>query len=96
MKTRKVKKLTKVLKAKGFVCYPEKNHHQFYYLEIAGVKQAVYTYFSHGKSEYGTSLMAQIKKQLKFSDITKAENFFDCPMSGTQYVEMLKEEGIIN
>ena len=39
--------------------------------------------------------MGQIKKQLKFADASKAEDFFDCPMSGKQYVEMLKEEGVI-
>ncbi len=90
MRTRKVKKLVKVLNAKGFVCYPEKNHHQFYYLEIDGIKQNIYTYFSHGKSEYGSSLMGQIKKQLKFLETSKAEDFFDCPMSKEQYVEMLR------
>jgi predicted RNA binding protein YcfA (HicA-like mRNA interferase family) len=95
MKVRKAKDIQKVLTKKGFVFYPEKDHHQFYYLEIDGVKQNVYTYFSHGLNEYGTSLMGKIKKQLKFAETTKAEDFFDCPMSGQQYVDMLKELGVI-
>lgn len=90
MKARKAKDLQKVLNKKGFVLYPEKNHHQFYYLEIDGVKQNVYTYFSHSLNDYGSSLMGKIKKQLKFVETDKAEDFFDCPMSEQQYIEMLK------
>ena len=96
MKVRKSKDLRRVLLKKGFVLYPEKDHHQFYYLEIDGIKQNVYTYFSHSLKEYGSSLMGQIKKQLKFAETDKAEDFFDCPMSEKQYIEMLKELGIID
>jgi len=95
MKPRKTKNIKKVLEKKGFVLEPEKNHHNFYYLVIDGKKQAVKTYFSHGKKEYGKSLMAQIKKQLKFQETDKAEDFFDCPMSKEQYIEMLKELKVI-
>jgi hypothetical protein len=96
MKVRKAKDLQKVLSKKGFVNYPEKDHHKFYYLEIDGIKQNVYTYFSHGLNEYGSSLMIKIKKQLKFEDTNKAEDFFDCPMSKEQYVEMLTRSGNIS
>ncbi|MFN3379819.1 MAG: hypothetical protein ACK41O_10210 [Runella zeae] len=96
MKARKTKDLQKVLTRKGFVFYPEKDHHQFYYLEIDGIKQNIYTYFSHGLKEYGSSLMGRIKKQLKFAETDKAEDFFDCPMSREQYVEMLKDNGDIS
>ena len=96
MKTRKTKDLKKVLTKKGFVLYPEKDHHQFYYLEINGVKQNIYTYFSHGLNEYGSSLMSKIKKQLKFVETDKAEDFFDCSMSEKQYIEMLETLEVIN
>jgi folate-dependent tRNA-U54 methylase TrmFO/GidA len=39
--------------------------------------------------------MSKIKKQLKFIETDKAEDFFDCPMSEEQYIEMLKELGVI-
>jgi len=39
--------------------------------------------------------MNQIKKQLKFRETEKAEDFFDCPMSKDQYIEMLIELGEI-
>jgi predicted RNA binding protein YcfA (HicA-like mRNA interferase family) len=96
MKARKTEELIKVLKKKGFVLKPEKHHHKFYYLEIDGKKQAIKTYFSHGKTEYNSSLMGKIKLQLKFDDSNKAEDFFDCPMSKEQYIEMLKENGSIS
>lgn len=96
MKVRKAKDLQKVLTKKGFVNYPEKDHHKFYYLEIDGIKQNIYTYFSHGLNEYVSSLMTKIKKQLKFEETNKAEDFFDCPMSKEQYIEMLTRSGNIS
>ena len=91
MKTRKVKDLQRVLQKKGFALYPEKEHHQFYYLVADGKKTAVKTYFSHGLKEYGDSLMQLIKKQLRFSTTRQAEDFFDCPMTAEQYVALLQE-----
>jgi len=95
MKPRKTKEIQKVLEKKGFILEPAKEHHQFYYLEIDGKKQAIKTYFSHGKKEYDKFLMNQIKKQLRFKETEKAEDFFDCPMSKEQYIEMLTELGEI-
>ncbi|MBK9935267.1 MAG: type II toxin-antitoxin system HicA family toxin [Cytophagaceae bacterium] len=95
MKARKTKDIQRVLKKKGFSIIPEKDHHQYYVLFIDGKKQAIRTYFSHGKKEYNSHLMGLIKKELKFSDSNKAEDFFDCPMSHQMYVEMLKDNGSI-
>jgi len=95
MKVRKTKDIQKVLVKKGFVPDPEIDHHHFYCLMIDGKKQAIKTYFSHGKKEYDKSLMGLIKNQLKFKESEKAEAFFDCPMSKEQYVEMLIENGEI-
>ena len=92
MRARKTKEIIKALKKKGFELYPEKKHHQFYYLVVDGKKQTIKTYFSHGKKEYGSSLMGQIKKQLKFTETQQAEDFFDCPMTGEEYVAMLRED----
>jgi predicted transcriptional regulator len=93
MKPRKTKELKKVLSKKGFVIEPAKNHHEFFYLTFEGKKHNVYTYFSHGKKEYSSSLMSMLKKQLKFKEASKAEDFFDCPMSAQGYIDMLKENG---
>lgn len=95
MKPRKTKDLQRVLLKKGFSVVPEKDHHQYYVLFADGKKQAIRTYFSHGLKEYSSNLMSLIKKELKFFDSKKAEDFFDCPMSYDMYVEMLKENGTI-
>jgi len=63
------------------------------FLLLTGKKQHVNTYFSHGKKEYDSSLMGKVKKQLKFQDSSKAENFFDCPMMGDEYIKMLNDLG---
>ena len=93
MKVRKVRAIKSVLQQKGFVLDPSKGHHNFYYLEVNGKKHSVYTYLSHGVTEYGPSLMARIKSQLKFIDSQKAEDFFDCPLSADEYKKMLKANG---
>ena len=95
MKVRKAKDIQKVLLKKGFVLDPDKKEHQFYFLDLNGKKSGIYTFFSHSKKEYDKTLMNQIKTQLKFTDSAQAEKFFDCPMSGEQYVAMLKENGNI-
>ena len=95
MKPRKTKDIQKVLLKKGFSLYPKKEHHEFYYLTVNDIKYPVYTYFSHGKKEYSKNLMSEIKKQLKFTSMDDAEDFFDCPMSAEQYVDMLVEQGHI-
>jgi hypothetical protein len=93
MKTRKSKDIQKALTKKGFVLNPDKDHHKYYCLEVNGKTQAIYTYFSHGKDDYGNALMTAMKRQLKFRDTEKAESYFDCPMSKEMYIEMLRENG---
>lgn len=95
MKPRKAKDLQRVLLKKGFVLYPEKEHHQFYYLVIDGKKSAIKTYFSHGKADYDKTLMSMMKKQLRFKETSKAEDFFDCPLSKEAYIAMLRTNGDI-
>lgn len=96
MKPRKTKDLQRVLLAKGFALYPEKEHHQFYYLVVDGKKTTIKTYLSHGLKEYGDPLMQLIKKQLKFGQTRQAEDFFDCPLTGADYAALLREAGIIS
>jgi len=95
MKVRKTKEIKSALQKKGFVLEPSKDHYDFYYLKVDGKKHAIYTYLSHGIKEYNTSLMAQIKRQLRFRDTQKADNFFDCPLSAEEYVQMLRDNGYL-
>lgn len=93
MKVRKTKEIKKTLLQKGFVLEPSKDHHDFYYLKYNGKKHTVYTYLSHSTKEYSASLMSQIKKQLKFKEVQKAEDFFDCPLTEKEYIERLVING---
>jgi len=95
LKPRKSKDIAATLLKKGFILEPSKDHHQFYYLTIEGKKHNVYTYLSHGIKEYNKNLMGKIKQQLKFNETDKAEAFFDCPMSETDYKKMLVELGLL-
>jgi len=93
MKIRKARDIKSVLLRKGFASEPSKGHHNFYCLKIDGKEHAVYTYLGHGLKEYSAALMAQMKKQLKFRETEKAEDFFDCPLSSEEYIRMLKANG---
>lgn len=95
MKPRKTRDLVQAMEKKGFVNNPSKDHHQYYCLYVNGRKSNIYTYISHGLKEYNSHLMGKIKKQLKFPTAQDAESFFDCPMSGDEYVEMLQKESAL-
>lgn len=93
MKSRKAKDLKKTLLKKGFEINPKQQHHESYYLIVNGKRSHIHTFFSHSLSDYGSSLMSKIKKQLKFSESNLAEKFFDCPMSKEEYIQMLNDSG---
>lgn len=90
MRPRKASEIIGCLTKKGFEPSKAKKHHQYFYLVLDGKKHNIFTYFSHSLKEYDKNLMGEVKKQLKFRETDKAEDFFDCPMSGKDYVEMLK------
>ena len=94
MRARKAKDIAKVLKKKGFTENKD-SHHSQYHLVVDGKKTTIKTYLSHGpgSKDYGTRLMAEVKKQLGFEDTKLAEKFLDCPMSEAQYIEMLEGLG---
>jgi len=95
MRPRKSKDIAGPLLKKGFLEKAGGSHHAQYYLHVAGKKTHIKTYLSHGKGskDYSTGLMKAIKKQLCFKEDADAERFFDCPMSGEQYVAMLQRQG---
>ena len=95
MKSRKAKDLKKALLKKGFEINPKQQHHESYYLVVDGKRSHIHTYFSHSMSDYSTSLMGKMKKQLKFIETNLAEKFFDCPMSKEEYLNMLRDNNEI-
>jgi len=94
MTTYKVKDICSALKKKGF-SENRKSHHVYYIFYDNGKKTEVYTFISHGESEYGDMLLSKVKRQL---GLQKAElgELIECPMSREQYRDLLIERGYIN
>jgi hypothetical protein len=97
MKKRKTKDLESVLKKKGFTSKANKKrpNHKFFHLEYDNKITHIYTFLSHGakSKEYDDGLMNKMKKQLKFPTSKDADDFFDCPMSYADYIDLLKDSG---
>jgi len=96
MKTRSSGDIISTLKKKGFVLNPDKGSHKFFYLEVDGKKTGIFTFVSHGSKDYDKHLLSQIKKQLKFTENTKMDAFFECHMSGADYIDMLRKAGVLS
>ncbi|MCB1185874.1 type II toxin-antitoxin system HicA family toxin [bacterium] len=89
---RSSKDIERALLRKGFRA--RDSHHRQFILYRGNSPLPVFTYLSHGKKEYGDSLLASIARQLH---LDKAEllKFIDCRMSGEDYLEVLQGKGVI-
>jgi hypothetical protein len=87
---RRARDIERALAGKGFEKDP--THHLMFWLHVDGKKTSVRTRLSHGLSEYGDSLLAQVAKQMK---ITRAQldAFIDCDLSAAEYVGVLRAGG---
>lgn len=92
MKPRKAKEMIAVLQRKGFV--PAGGDHAFLFLHVNGKKTSVRTMVSHGRGEYGDSLLKQVARQLSLSN-AELEQLLDCPLSFEKYVALLVEKSVI-
>lgn len=81
---------------KGFIRDDDRNH-WFYHHEYEGKRTGVRTKLSRG-SKYkrlDSSLQSRIKKQLKLGSSSDFRDLVNCPMSREDYINKLKENGII-
>jgi len=85
--TFKTSKITKALLSKGFKEID--SNHKFFFLYYNGKKTAIRTKISHGKKEYGDSLLNFMKKEL-YLDKGELEGLINCSLSGSGYIEILK------
>ena len=92
MRPRKTKDLEKTLKRKGFDEDLDSDHKRYTFI-YNGITTHIGTYLSHGMKDYDKNLMALIKKQLKFDSSKAADNFFDCPFTKENYIQMLIKKG---
>ena len=93
----KARDIQKALEKKGFQ-KKEGKRHMKYILHVNGKKKRVLTIFSRGrdKKKLGDDLIRRIMKQLHFdNDKDKFRDFVECPLTYEDYLELLREKGII-
>ncbi len=84
------------LPRKGFV--REDTHHRYFYHEHNGKRTGAFTYTSQGSSfkTYGAELIARMKKQLKLDTNRQVADLCLCPMTGSEYANLLAGKGVID
>lgn len=83
------------LPTKGFVEHD--THHKYFYHEYKGLRTGSYTYTSRGSKykSYGIPLLKRMKKELRLDGIRQVVDLFECPITGDDYNQILKNKGII-
>src|SRR5205807_6554339 len=90
--TRPTREIKQALLDKGFE--EQSTHHEMYWLRVRGKRTSIRTRISHGKREYGDSLLAQMARQLKLQR-DEFEDLVDCPLTAEGYIALLVERGEI-
>ena len=88
MNPRKTKEIESALLAKGF--RKANRDHSYFFLHVDGKKTSVWTKISHGMREYSGGLLRTVVRQLRLSK-SQFNDLVDCPMSGDEYVDLLRE-----
>lgn len=84
------------LTSKGFGLRQGKRDHDFLFFEHHNLTQAVFTKVSRGTEyrEVGDKLLAKMSRQLKLTR-KQFDELVDCPMQRPQYLEALREQGLL-
>jgi hypothetical protein len=87
---RKTRELETGLTAKGF--RKDDTHHEMYWFFLAGRKTSVRTRISHSTKEYGDHLLGQMARQVRLQR-GEFDDLVECPLSGTEYAQLLIDRG---
>ena len=90
MRPMKRHKIETGLVRKGFKT--GESHHRLLILHVGGHKTGIRTKLSHGITEYGRELLAQMAKSLHLTN-QELQDLVDCPLSEEDYVRLLAEKG---
>ena len=85
------------LQKKGFI--KEFGDHIFFYHEYKGKRTGAYAKVSYSAKkykDYGVQLINLLKRQLLLNSIQETKRLLQCPMDANEYINILKEKGIIN
>ena len=92
MSTYPTRAIRNALLAKGYE--EEYTHHIVFRLVVRGQRTEIRTRLSHGAREYGSSLLAQVARQMGLRR-KELDAFLQCPMDHEQYVRLLQERGAL-
>lgn len=68
--------------------------HEIWIYYYNGKKTAIYTFLSHGSSEYNDNLLGSIAREMHISR-TMLNEFIQCTLSQKEYEKYLVNNGII-
>ena len=87
------KDLESSLPRKGFDRDNSREHHTYFNHRYQGKFTGAYTYVSHGMKSIGDSIITKMKKQLRLNNSQQVIGLVNCPISGEDYVQILKSKG---
>lgn len=87
------REVASALLSKGFES--RENDHTYYHYKHEGLDVGVSTKISHGEREIGIALVKRMKAQMRLPTNRDFERFVDCPLTHSEYVEILKRHGVI-
>ena len=88
--------IEKSLCKKGFT-KDEASHHRYFHHGIDGQITGISTHTSHGSYniDIGDNILNMMKKQLMLQTLKQTRDLLECLMSGDDYNNFLREQGII-
>lgn len=93
MKMFKSGDIRRALTKKGFK--ESSSKHIKYSLYVDGEFVGIHTVMSHGVRDPGKDLLQQMKRDLQFENQDQFESFISCKLSMSDYIENLKNRGLI-
>ena len=93
MAPRKTREVTRGLKRKGF--QPSNKDHRYFYLYVEHEKTYIRTKVSHGQTEIDDDLLGAMARQLHLTR-SQFDDLVICPLSGKQYISILRDRQIIS
>lgn len=91
-----LKAIEKSLPKKGFVKIDQRKHRYFHH-EIDGKRTGLYMFVSRGSAHrtIDDSLLKSMKQQLGLDSSSQVRDLFLCPISGKDYVQILKAKNLV-
>ena len=90
------RKLERALSQKGFQCEEGHNHRKWFFY-YQGRRTQIFTIISRGRGykDYGNELLNKVKIQLRLDSIKQLIDLVNCPMTETDYMNHLRQQGIL-